>query len=70
MWLDTAVIILAHNHPSLNSEPSNTDKVLTQRLKDTLALVGYARRVTTLLPAEKLRSLLNIDPTRVMWTQL
>ncbi|EOI8185571.1 JAB domain-containing protein, partial [Pseudomonas aeruginosa] len=29
----------SHNHPSGNPEPSGADKVLTQRLKEALALV-------------------------------
>lgn len=37
--LNAAAVILAHNHPSGNPEPSHADKVLTQRLKDALALV-------------------------------
>ena len=28
-----------HNHPGGNSEPSQADKLLTQRLKEALALV-------------------------------
>ncbi len=32
-------MILSHNHPSGNPEPSQADKVLTQRLKDALGLV-------------------------------
>ena len=34
-----AAVILAHNHPSGVVEPSAADRVLTQRLKDALALV-------------------------------
>ena len=37
--LNAAAVIFAHNHPSGNSEPSQADKVLTQRLKEALALV-------------------------------
>jgi DNA repair protein RadC len=32
-------VIFSHNHPSGNPEPSQADKVLTQRLKEALALV-------------------------------
>jgi DNA repair protein RadC len=32
-------VILSHNHPRGNPEPSQADKALTQRLKDALALV-------------------------------
>jgi len=37
--LNAAAVIIAHNHPSGNPEPSETDKGLTQRIKDALALV-------------------------------
>lgn len=36
---NAAALILTHNHPSGVSEPSQADRVLTQRLKDALALV-------------------------------
>ncbi|CDF86965.1 UPF0758 protein [Pseudomonas knackmussii B13] len=36
---NAAALILAHNHPSGVAEPSHSDRVLTQRLKDALALV-------------------------------
>ena len=36
---NAAAVILAHNHPSGVAEPSRADEVLTQRLKDALALV-------------------------------
>ena len=34
-----AAAVISHNHPSGNSEPSQADKLLTQRLKEALALV-------------------------------
>lgn len=37
--LNAAAVIFAHNHPSGNPEPSQADKVPTQRLKEALALV-------------------------------
>ncbi|AXL82830.1 TPA: DNA repair protein RadC [Pseudomonas aeruginosa] len=37
--LNAAAVIFSHNHPSGNPEPSQADKVLTQRLKEALALV-------------------------------
>jgi len=37
--LNAAAVILSHNHPSGNPEPSRADKVQTQRLKDALTLV-------------------------------
>ena len=37
--LNAAAVILSHNHPSGNPEPSQADKVLTQRLKEALGLV-------------------------------
>jgi DNA repair protein RadC len=36
---NAASVILAHNHPSGAAEPSNADQVLTQALKNALALV-------------------------------
>jgi DNA repair protein RadC len=36
---NAAAVILSHNHPSGNPEPSQADKVLTQRLKEALMLV-------------------------------
>ncbi|QEY59857.1 JAB domain-containing protein [Pseudomonas sp. C27(2019)] len=36
---NAAALILTHNHPSGVSEPSQADKVLTERLKEALALV-------------------------------
>lgn len=36
---NAAAVILAHNHPSGIAEPSRSDEMLTQRLRDALALV-------------------------------
>ena len=36
---NAAAVIVSHNHPSGNPEPSQADKVLTQRLKEALGLV-------------------------------
>lgn len=36
---NAAAIMLAHNHPSGISEPSSSDKRITQRLQDALALI-------------------------------
>ena len=36
---NAAAVIFAHNHPSGVAEPSEADKIITQRLKDALALV-------------------------------
>lgn len=36
---NAAAVILAHNHPSGESEPSHADRVITERLVKTLALV-------------------------------
>lgn len=36
---NAAAVILAHNHPSGNPEPSNADIHLTNRLKESLALI-------------------------------
>lgn len=37
--VNAAAVIFSHNHPSGNPEPSQADKVLTQRLKEALALM-------------------------------
>jgi DNA repair protein RadC len=37
--LNAAAVIFAHNHPSGVAEPSRADAVLTQRLKEALALI-------------------------------
>ena len=39
---NAAALILTHNHPSGVAEPSQADKILTERLKEALALV-YVR---------------------------
>jgi DNA repair protein RadC len=36
---NAAAVILAHNHPSGVAEPSRADELITQRLKEALALV-------------------------------
>ncbi len=36
---NAAALILAHNHPSGVTQPSEADRRITQRLKDALALV-------------------------------
>ena len=36
---NAAAVIISHNHPSGNPEPSGADEALTKRLKDALALV-------------------------------
>jgi DNA repair protein RadC len=36
---NAAAVIIAHNHPSGVAEPSQADELITQRLKDALALV-------------------------------
>lgn len=39
---NAAAVILAHNHPSGEVQPSEADKQLTQVLRDTLALVNVS----------------------------
>jgi len=39
MQHNAAAVIVSHNHPSGNPEPSRADEVLTTRLKEALALV-------------------------------
>lgn len=36
---NAAAVILAHNHPSGNPEPSEADRSITRRLSDALALI-------------------------------
>jgi DNA repair protein RadC len=37
--LNAAAVILAHNHPSGNAEPSQADRAITTRIREALALV-------------------------------
>lgn len=37
--LNAAAVVLSHNHPSGNPQPSGADEILTQTLKSALALV-------------------------------
>ncbi len=37
---NAAAVILVHNHPSGDPEPSQADRLLTERLKEALGLVG------------------------------
>lgn len=37
---NAAAVILVHNHPSGDPEPSQADRVLTSKLRDALSLVG------------------------------
>jgi DNA repair protein RadC len=37
--LNAAAVILAHNHPSGNTEPSQADRAITARIREALALV-------------------------------
>ena len=39
LQFNAAAVILSHNHPSGNSEPSYADKDITQRLVDALNLI-------------------------------
>jgi DNA repair protein RadC len=36
---NAAAVVLAHNHPSGSAEPSRADEMLTQALKQALALI-------------------------------
>ncbi len=38
LW-NSAAVIVAHNHPSGIPEPSQADEIITQRIKQALALV-------------------------------
>ncbi len=37
---NAGAVMIAHNHPSGNATPSTADKMLTQRLKEALSMVG------------------------------
>lgn len=50
--VNAAAVILAHNHPSGNPEPSQADKHLTKRLVDALALIDV-RVLDHILVGEK-----------------
>ena len=39
LYHNAAAVILAHNHPSGIAEPSRSDRLLTESLKQTLALI-------------------------------
>ncbi|MBF0264125.1 MAG: DNA repair protein RadC [Gammaproteobacteria bacterium] len=39
LQLNTAAVIFAHNHPSGNPEPSQSDELITQRLVEALKLM-------------------------------
>jgi len=39
LQLNSAAVIIAHNHPSGVAEPSQADEMITQRVKEALALV-------------------------------
>ena len=39
IYHNAAALIFAHNHPSGVAEPSRSDRLITQRLKDALALI-------------------------------
>ena len=54
--LNAAALILTHNHPSSNSEPSRADELITTRLRDALALVDI-RVIDHLIVGEKVTSL-------------
>lgn len=40
LQVNAASVILYHNHPSGNPEPSSADQALTRQLKETLGIVG------------------------------
>lgn len=50
-------IILAHNHPSGNVEPSNADRKLTKRIKKSGKMLGITVEDHIILTASKYKSL-------------
>ncbi|MNW18874.1 hypothetical protein D3C71_2186100 [compost metagenome] len=64
--LNCAAIIAVHNHPSGNPEPSRSDKVFTQALKEALALVDIRLLDHLVVAAEGVVSLVErreLSPT-------
>ena len=57
--LNAAAVILAHNHPSGNVDPSRADEVLTQTLRAALALID-ARVLDHFIVAGKGNSILSM----------
>ena len=51
-----AAIVLYHNHPSVSSEPSAADELITRRLKEALALIDV-RVLDHLIVAESIYSM-------------
>ena len=58
---NAAAIIFAHNHPSGVAEPSRADEILTQSLKQALALVDVNVWTILLLAVDRPCRLLNVD---------
>lgn len=54
---NAAAVIFAHNHPSGECEPSSSDKAITERLKDALALID-------------IRTLDHVIVSRTSWVSL
>ncbi len=57
LQLNAKAVIFAHNHPSGNSTPSQSDKVITQKLKDALALVDITVLDHLVVGADEVTSL-------------
>lgn len=53
---NAAAVILYHNHPSGNSEPSTADEALTRAMKDALATVDVRVLDHMVVTAEKITS--------------
>ena len=56
MRLNASAVILAHNHPSGDSTPSQSDLKITRRLQDALALIDV-RVLDHMIVGETVRSL-------------
>ena len=54
---NSAAVILAHNHPSGVAEPSQADELITQRLRDALALVDIRVLDHIIVAADQVTSL-------------
>jgi DNA repair protein RadC len=58
---NAAAIVLVHNHPSGDPEPSHADRVLTSRLKQALEMVGVRTLDHIIVGAEGCVSLAELN---------
>ncbi|MGK8440657.1 JAB domain-containing protein [Ectopseudomonas hydrolytica] len=58
---NAAAMVLVHNHPSGDPEPSHADRVLTSRLKQALEMVGVRTLDHIIVGAEGCVSLAELN---------